>query len=118
MLYLVCSPIVWDRRYEPGETIEPIDGDAELWLDLGIIDHMQEGDDPEGDSEIPSGEPATARHRAIVAAIGRLDRDDLNAWTTGGRPKVGALESVLGAGITSAERDAAWAEVGDDLRHP
>ena len=48
--------------------------------------------------------------QAIIDAIGQLDPDNSQAWTSGGKPDVAALELVLGYDIDAADRDAAWAE--------
>ena len=177
MKYRVVFPIVSDRRYAPGETIEPAADDAAAWLELGIIAELEdeqpaegvdasedsgtseaepapEGDDsaaapeadadelgepepntrggvdPEPGSEADSGEPDAVgddpgegsdpspgdpdRHAAIVDAIARLDPKDRSLWSGRGKsrkPRVDAIEAVLGYDITAAERDAAWAEV-------
>jgi hypothetical protein len=53
------------------------------------------------------------RIAAIVQGIAQLDRDDREKWTTSGRPRVSALESMLRDSgrvdwqITSGERDLA-----------
>ena len=52
----------------------------------------------------PKGDP-------IVAAIRSLDTDDRSLWTRSGKPRVSAVEDVLGRDITAAERDKAWAAV-------
>ena len=91
---------------------------------------LSEGDDPPpapgaGGGEPPSPDTAPSRavgkgggaeasppdspaelHAAIVAAIDQVPAD---GRTRTGAPKVGALERVLGFGVTGAERDAAWA---------
>ena len=57
---------------------------------------------------------AETRHGAIVDATGRLDPEDPSLWSGRGksrRPRVAAIEAVLGHDITAAERDAAWATV-------
>ena len=71
-----------------------------------------------GAAALPSGTghtgPAEARHAAIVAAVRSLDPKDSKVWSGRGksrRPKVAALEAVLGHDITAAERDAAWTTV-------
>jgi len=51
------------------------------------------------------------RLAAIKDAIGKLDKDNAALWTTTGMPKVPAIADVTGWDVTSAERDAAWAEV-------
>ena len=140
MKYRVVFPIVSDRRYAPGETIEPAAGDAAAWLELGIIaeldpgeqesDTPREGADPEPGSEAGSGEPAEEgddpgegsdpspgdpdRHAAIVDAIRKLDPKDPSLWSGRGKsrkPRVDAIEAVLEYDITADERDAAWAEL-------
>lgn len=51
----------------------------------------------------------TVPAQSIEAAIGILEfRGDKAAYTKSGKPRVRALEAVLGADISAAERDAAW----------
>lgn len=45
----------------------------------------------------------------IVEAIGKLDPDNPEHWTTGNKPQVVILEGILGKQISAADRDAAWA---------
>lgn len=53
------------------------------------------------------------RQAALVAAARSLDRNTADLWTNGGLPQIAALEAASGLnGVTAAERDAAWAEVG------
>ncbi|MBI2397736.1 MAG: hypothetical protein HYV17_08050 [Xanthomonadales bacterium] len=47
----------------------------------------------------------------IRDAIGLLDPNDANAWTQTGKPKVEAIETVLGVPITEEQRDAVWASI-------
>ena len=71
-----------------------------------------------GASAPPSGagpaDSAETRQAAIVAAARSLNTKDPKVWSGRGksrRPKVAALEAVLGHDITAAERDAAWTTV-------
>ncbi|RMG60280.1 MAG: hypothetical protein D6717_00320 [Gammaproteobacteria bacterium] len=45
----------------------------------------------------------------IRRAVEALDKDDPEAWTSGGKPQVAAIEAVLGYQISAAERDKALA---------
>ena len=45
----------------------------------------------------------------IIQAIGALDATDATLFTQDGKPKVVAVEAILGYDISEADRDAAWA---------
>ncbi|MCK4959717.1 MAG: hypothetical protein KAT00_09950 [Planctomycetes bacterium] len=47
----------------------------------------------------------------IIEAIGKLDKDNPEHWTSGGKPQVVTLEGLLGKQISAADRDAAWSAV-------
>ncbi len=84
----------------------------------------REGADPTASSRVADGDPAPRRGRDpeagpepaagdpqddIAAAVGRVDPTDRSLWTRDGKPRVDAVEALLGRDITTAERDAAWA---------
>lgn len=47
------------------------------------------------------------RDTKIVDALGRLDKDNDDHWTTGGKPAMEALREMLDASVTRAHVDAA-----------
>ena len=50
-----------------------------------------------------------SRQSIIEGAIRRLDRDNKDLWMPkGGKPKIEAIEQLIGGDVSSAERDAAW----------
>lgn len=50
-----------------------------------------------------------ARQSLIEGAIRRLDRDNKALWMPkGGKPRIEALEALVGGEVSAAERDAAW----------
>ena len=79
--------------------------------------HTPASEQAEGGASAPPSsagpaDSAETRQAAIVDATGRLDPEDPSLWSGRGksrRPKVAALEAVLGHDITAAERDGAWA---------
>ena len=90
------------RQWSEEPTIVPLD---ELTDDQVLL--------LEGDAAITitdAGAPGDGRLQSIIEAIDGLEQHHPEKWTTTGAPQVKALEEVLGFGITSAERDAAWAE--------
>ena len=97
--YLVLSTVVYDHvRYVAGDTIELEDRHAASLLDVEAIAEIDA--DAEG---------AEARTRLLTAAIAKLDPDDAEHFTRGGLPQVDALAAASAlAGVTAAERDAAW----------
>jgi hypothetical protein len=58
-----------------------------------------------GAGEAVADEPAPTL--TILEAIERLEVDDASLWLADGRPRVDAIERVLGRQITEAERDDA-----------
>ncbi len=92
--------------FKPGEIVG-VFGDLSKYLKerLELVEGKK-ADDPE--QEIA---PADQRQVEIIAAIGRLDRDNMSHFTRDGTPAVKALEAELGYSIVAAERDAAWAKM-------
>ena len=66
------------------------------------------GEDPEIRAKL---DDIAAEAVSIEDAIRRLDPDDPTLWTGGGKPRVEAVEALLGHQISSDERDAAWETV-------
>ncbi len=54
----------------------------------------------------------------IESAIRSLDRNDEPLWTKSGKPRVLAIERVLGEDISAAQRDASWRAVEADRTAP
>ena len=54
---------------------------------------------------------ADARMAAIIKAIRSLDRNNSESFTQTGKPKVPAIEYVLGYDITASERDEAYSAI-------
>jgi len=59
----------------------------------------------------PAGAVKAGQNRValIVEAIGKLTKGNTEHYTQDGRPKVEAIEKILGIGVTAAERDEAVA---------
>lgn len=58
-------------------------------------------------SSVP--EDPAIRLEAIRAAIGKLDKENLELWTAAGKPKTEAISVLTCWPVTAAERDAALA---------
>ena len=115
-----------DRRREPSTGAGTADGEPATRGDAPPPAPAAGGGEPstqyttaaktsEGGGALASP-PAAAedRHAAIVAATAKLDPKDARLWSGRGKsrkPRVDAIEAVLGYDITAAERDAAWATV-------
>lgn len=97
--YCVMRPLDHDNvRHEPGVFVN---------LPPEIGDPLVE-DEILSDADPDSGE-AGNRVSTLAAAIGRLDRDDVDAWTKSGAPDIPALAREAGLeDVTAAERDDAW----------
>ncbi len=52
----------------------------------------------------------------IVEAIGKLDPANKEHRTDDGRPKVTAIESILGRQISAADRDMAWEQISKSTK--
>lgn len=48
---------------------------------------------------------------SLVEAIKQLDPENSDHFTSGGKPQVDALSKLVGAPVSAASRDEAWAEV-------
>lgn len=110
MKYRVVFPIVSDRRYAPGETIEPATDDAATWLELGIIAELEdeqpaEGVDASEDSGASEAEPAPEGDDS--AAAPEADADEPGEAEPNTR---GGVDPEPGSEADSGEPDA----VGDD----
>ncbi len=66
-------------------------------------------------ADAPTEKPRPARTVIddVRDAIGLLDRNDKNAWTKERKPRVEAIEAVLGTPVTDDQRDAAWALINE-----
>ena len=94
--YYAATPIEHDAvRYEAGEAIE-----------LNFAEARSLGEAVSASA--PQGADA-GQMDAVAAAIGELDPDDEGSWTKSGKPEIKALEALLGADLTAAMRDEAWA---------
>ena len=51
-----------------------------------------------------------SREEKVAAAVKSMDRNNKALWTKGGKPRVEAIEKIVGFDITMAERDAAHAD--------
>lgn len=65
-----------------------------------------EHDDNQGDDH-----DAIMRQTRIIQAVEKLDHKNDEQWTTGGKPKVKAVEEILGFDISSEELKAACPDV-------
>ena len=133
-MYRVVYPVVSDRRYAPGETIDPSPVDAAAWLELGIVAELEQqseqtmkgadapedsgnsgdepgkvGADPAATPEAAAGEPDIhPEHQALLDAIGNLTPGRGEHWTNAGKPECRALSGIVGWPVSAAVRDAAW----------
>lgn len=53
-------------------------------------------------------DPAPVTEAQIIEAIGKLDKENTEMWTSSGAPQVSSLEDILETQITADQRDAAW----------
>ncbi|MCG9722114.1 HI1506-related protein [Shewanella sp. Isolate7] len=60
----------------------------------------------EGRVDVPDGDKALS----FSDAIAKLDPDNRDHFTGGGKPQCAALEALMGKAISASERDALWAE--------
>ncbi|MDE2670128.1 MAG: hypothetical protein OXI51_10790 [Chloroflexota bacterium] len=112
------EPIGADRRYEPGERIDPAaagltGANVRQLVEAGAAEYA---DNPPKSPAEPSGPAAgegaegTGRQASISAAAAALDRSDATLFTAAGKPTLAALRGAgAPADVTAAERDAAWA---------
>lgn len=130
------EPIGADRRYEPGERIDPAaagltGADVRQLVEAGAAEYADnppespaepsepaagEGAEGTGAAEADAGGDAgaaaveTGRQASISAAAAALDRSDATLFTAAGKPTLAALRGAgAPADVTAAERDAAWA---------
>jgi hypothetical protein len=111
MIYLIKRTVIAASRLEAGSVVDASGGDlgdeaqiARL-LALGAIEEAAEAEDA------PSPDMDDALRVAMINAINALPED---AFDSGGKPKVKALEAALPEHkdrITAATRDAVWAEM-------
>lgn len=101
--YRVVTPLDHDNvRHEPGATVTLPSDIGDPLVEDGVLGEPAPDPDPD------SGE-AGNRIRTLADAIGRLDRDDADAWTKSGAPDISALAREAGLeDVTAAERDDAW----------
>lgn len=85
------------------------EGEQELPEDAAAVAEAEGWAEPVGAA--PNAPPAALTVGEVVEAIGKLDPDKAEAWTSSGAPQVKALADVLGRDVTAALRDEAWAEV-------
>ncbi len=94
--YLVLSPVQHDGElYDVGATLALTGAAAAPLVEAGVI-------------KPAAGEEAEDREEILDRAVAALDPDAAADWTSAGLPQVAALERETGAGVTAAERDAAW----------
>jgi len=114
MTYSVNRQLIHDgEEHEAGGEVVMTSEQAESLLSLGVISLKDSGemdvlkvDGKPGDSKVvekPEGDELTT---AIKEAIGKLKQPD--DFTKAGRPKIAALEPLLGYDIKTAELDPAW----------
>lgn len=69
-----------------------------------------EGDKPEKEEAAESTDDE-ATIDEIIEAIGCLDDDNTEHWTSGGKPMVVAIETLLGKPIIASQRDEAMEQM-------
>lgn len=106
--YKVLSPVDHDKeRYEIDETIELEDKDATGLLAVKAIEEIAA---QAGNAADAPTDPAE-RLAAIVAAIGKLNPDDVSLWLKDKRPDAAAISVITGWPVSAAERNDAWASM-------
>ena len=117
----------WRQRFNPAESFiflartrlgsgeqfsrgDPVPPETPVKILRKWWDAMRIGiSDYEPPRSAPMADPPDRALR-IRDAIGKLDVNDADHWTSSGKPKVDWLEYFAGFDLTAAERDAAWSE--------
>lgn len=94
-------------KYAVGDSIEVDAETAQRLIASRSIDAT-----PEAPSAPEAPVNAAERLAAIAGAISTLDKQNAKLWTSGGKPQVSAIETVIGWQVSAGERDAAWASLG------
>ncbi|UTV30165.1 HI1506-related protein [Photobacterium atrarenae] len=101
--------------FKPGENIIPensitcsqlamLQADPRLAV-LGTDGAVTQADPADGASGAVVQEPVSD---GLIAAIGKLEPDNPDHFTTANKPQVDALEKLVGRSVTASERDDAW----------
>jgi hypothetical protein len=98
--YKVISPFRdADGIHKPGDKdVSLSDADAKELIELGAI-------------ELLPVAVILDRQEVIIAAIGKMNKDNADLWLKDGKPDTNAIAEVAGWPVLAAERDAAWAIV-------
>ena len=81
----------------PGDVFETSEADAKFLCNIGKAVLAADAD-------------KTANVEQVIGAISALDMDNKEHFTTDGKPKVDAIEELLGMEVSGEMRDQAWAE--------
>jgi len=96
-IYLVDGPLLHDhKRYAEGDPVELTDTQAAALQAVGVVKE-------------PVAQPEVDTITRLVELIGELPpKDNKSVWTSDNKPKTEALEKLLGAPVSAAQRDEAW----------
>lgn len=101
--YTVLSPFKdADGTHKPGETVSLADKDAAELLEIGSVEAIAVA----GQSAVLS---ADERQAAIIAAIGQMDKENIDLWLKDGKPDTNAIAEITGWPVSAIERNTAWA---------
>ena len=109
---------------KPGEVVAVSDEEG-TWLLKNRRDHIEvtldepnrespPGDPYLGEAPEPKAKPKVDNDVptiAVINVIRELSEDDEDLWTPTGKPKIEVIRNVLGQGVTTEQRDSAWAEL-------
>lgn len=93
-------PDAWTRT-DDMERMMDFERDIKSWVRNFTIRIKTNG-------QIPSAPLSIQNLMEIQKAITRLNMDESHQWTKEGKPRVTALESILGRRVSSRDRDSAW----------
>lgn len=105
------------ERIAPGAVLELDSDEAARLIEAGAVEPEENNPPRKADDPPPSpeggGEATNSVEVSLADAIASLDRGDASLFTAGGKPTLAALRAAgAPAGVTAAERDAAWESAG------
>lgn len=95
-----ARPDAWTRTDDMERMID-FERDMKSWVRDFIMRTKTNGQNP----HVPL---SLQNMMEIQKAISRLNLDERHQWTKDGKPRVVALESILGRQISERDRDSAW----------
>lgn len=95
--YKTLSPFRDENgSHKPDDIVNLTDKDAEELIEIGAIEAIA---------------APVNRQAEIVAAIGKLDKENPELWLKDGKPDSNAIAAITGWPVAAAERDSAWATI-------